>query len=136
MNRQLYLDKNSNEIDNLLDGIKCTIIKGANIKKYPYKMIDVGDVLYLIENTADGIVKVSCVVKSIKFTDKLTLEDSHRILDEQSAKIMMTNKKIQYLKNRKYLSIIVVDQIKTVHGIIDHTLFGVEEDWVILRPIK
>lgn len=53
MDHVVYLDAKSNELENLLSGKKSMIIRGATGRKVPYGKVNVGDILYFINNNAE-----------------------------------------------------------------------------------
>lgn len=136
MNKKLYVDDKSNEIENLLSGAKKYIVKAANIKKYPYEMIKAGDTLFLLANSAKGIVQASCTVKSALFTDALSKSESKAFIQNIGSDIMMSKKRIAYLGERKYISLFEVEHVKSEYAMLDESLWKKQEDWVRVKPIK
>lgn len=65
MKRMMYTDKESKEIEKLLSGEKNIIIRGANIKKFPYKMFNKGDELYLLESKE--IAEIKSIVSDVYY---------------------------------------------------------------------
>ncbi len=76
MDHVVYLDVKAKELDYLLDGSKTMIIRGAAGRKLPYGRVSEGDVLYFINNNAEGVVKAKAVVKKVLNSDKMTQEQS------------------------------------------------------------
>ena len=50
MDHVVYLDYKSNELENILNGSKTMLIRGATGRKVPYGRVDTKDTLYLINN--------------------------------------------------------------------------------------
>ena len=50
MDHVVYLDHKARELENLKNGKKSMIIRGAMGRKMPYGRVDKEDVLYFIEN--------------------------------------------------------------------------------------
>ena len=71
MDHVVYLDYKAKELENLLNGSKYLIIRGAMGRKLPYGIVNVKDVLYFIENKGDGLIKAKAVVKSVLNSEKM-----------------------------------------------------------------
>jgi len=52
------------------------IIRGAAGRKLPYGRVNEGDVLYFINNNAEGVVKAKAAVDSVFNSDKMSIEES------------------------------------------------------------
>ena len=57
MEHVVYVDSKAKELKKILDGSKTMIIRGAAGRKLPYGRVFKGDVLYFIENNADGKIR-------------------------------------------------------------------------------
>ena len=136
MRRLLYLDKRSDEIEHILSGKKYVIIRGANIKKYPYKMIDEGDRLYFMNNTSEGIVRASATCVNALFIHEPDPKKRNEMIDSFENQLMLRKDKLNYVRERKYISIFTLSNVKPEYATIDRSLYGVEEDWMRLKPIK
>jgi len=74
MDHVVYLDAKSNELENLLSGKKSIIIRGATGRKVPYGKVNVGDILYFINNNAEGEIKAKGVVINSQAIPKMGRE--------------------------------------------------------------
>ena len=83
MDHVVYLDKKSNEYEKLLKGSKTMIIRGATGRKLPYGRVHRGDILYFINNNAEGIVKARAVVSSVYNSEKMDVEESIDLVKAQ-----------------------------------------------------
>ena len=59
MDHVVYLDANAKELEILLSTKKTMIIRGATGRKLPYGRVNQDDVLYFINNNAEGLVRAS-----------------------------------------------------------------------------
>ncbi len=134
MKRILYLDKQSNEIENLLQGNKNVIVRGANIRKYPYKMIDVGYRLYFLNNNKEGVILASATVEEALFIEESNLERRLEFLSNFDFRL--TEKKMKYVEDRMYISIFKLKDIKKEHATFDSSLYGKKDDWLIINDIE
>lgn len=132
MKRILYLHKKSKEIEHLLNGQKDVIIRAANIKKYPYKMIEKGYLLYLLQNDKSELVYCSAVVKEAIFYEVSNNNHMDEIIAKYKDRAKLSKQKLEYIKKRKYISLFILDQIKETTGKIDHSRYGEVDDWVVL----
>lgn len=57
MDHIVYVDAKAKEMDKLLSGEKTMVIRGAAGRKVPHGRVNVGDILFFINNNGEGIVK-------------------------------------------------------------------------------
>jgi len=60
MDYVVYAD--AKELNCILEATKTIIIRGAAGRKLPHGRVFEGDILYFIENNADGMVKAKAIV--------------------------------------------------------------------------
>ncbi len=72
MDHVVYVDANAKELEQLLSDAKRMIIRGATERKIPYDRVQPGDLLYLISNNAEGVVKAKAQVKQVVQLGKLS----------------------------------------------------------------
>ncbi len=135
MNQFTYLDKDSNEVSNILNGKKDIIIRAANIKKFPFKMINKGDTLYLLQNDNTSKVYGKANIKETMFLET-TLEDRIKIISKYKDRVLLSDKRIEYISDRKYLSVFFLEHIEPLDGTLDTSLHKIEEDFVKFIPTK
>lgn len=134
MKRLLYLDKKSNEIEDILSNKKLTIIRGANIKKYPYKMIEKGYRVYFMNNNSKNIILASATIE-----DALYIEETDKIKREKllsNYDFRLTKRRMNYVLERKYISIFTLSDVRKEYASLDHSLYGIEDDWMIIKNIE
>jgi hypothetical protein len=76
MDHIVYLDAKSNELEKLLNKTKTMIIRGATGRKLPYGRVNKDDVLYFINNNAEGQIKAKATVSNVLNSEKMTEEES------------------------------------------------------------
>ncbi len=135
MKRMMYLDKKSKEIEYLLSGTKDVILRGANIKKYPFEMIHKDDRLYLLLNDAKDIVYSSARVKDALFFEISNKDQMTKLIEKYQDRAKLSKQRLDYIKARKYVSVFVLDDVKREKARIDHSLSHQIEDWIILNDI-
>lgn len=101
MDHVVYLDAKSNELENLLSGKKSMIIRGATGRKVPYGKVNVGDILYFINNNAEGEIKAKGVVSSVFNSEKMTKDESIALVKKHQDKLKLTAKQFQKWAGKK-----------------------------------
>jgi hypothetical protein len=103
MDHVVYLDAQAKELDLLLSAKKTMIIRGATGRKLPYGRVNQNDVLYFINNNAEGLVRASAKVKSVINSEKLTKEESAGVIDRYQDKLQLTKKQYDRWAGKSYL---------------------------------
>lgn len=52
-----YCDAKAKELQNLLNGSKTMLIRGASGRKLPHGRVAEGEIVYLLENDSSGIIR-------------------------------------------------------------------------------
>lgn len=137
MDHVVYLDAKSNELENLLNGKKTMIIRGATGRKLPYGRVYENDVLYFLNNNAEGKVKTIAVVKSVFNSEKMDKEKSIELVKKNQSKLQLTDKQFQKWAGKRYLVLIEVSKIKEVKPFsVDKSNYGNMEDWLPVGKIE
>jgi len=92
MDHVVYLDAKSNELETLLSGKKSMIIRGATGRKVPYGKVNMGDILYFINNNAEGEIKAKGVVASVFNSEKMTKDESIALVKKYQDKLKLSAK--------------------------------------------
>ena len=79
MDHVVYLGAQAKELENLLSGKKTMIIRGATERILPHRRVDAGDMLYFINNNAEGVVCAKAKVKSAFHSEKMNEGESHAL---------------------------------------------------------
>ncbi len=114
MNHIVYLDAKSNELGNLLDGKKSMIIRGAAGRKVPYGKVNVGDILYFINNNAEGEIKAKGVVSSVFNSDKMTKDESITLVKKHQSQLNLTARQFQKWAGKRYIVLIEIKNIENI----------------------
>jgi hypothetical protein len=137
MDHVVYLDAKSNEFEKLRDGSKTMIIRGATGRKLPYGRVNKGDVLYFINNNAEGMVKAKAQVTSAFNSDKMDSVESIALVKENQEKLRLSDKQFQKWAGKKYLVLIVVSVFKEVESFpIDKSRYRNMDDWLPVEKIE
>jgi hypothetical protein len=137
MDHVVYVDANANELDRLLDGSKKMIIRGAMGRKLPYGRVNENDVLYFINNDGSGLIKAKGVVESVHNSDKMSKEESTRLVKKNQDRLNLIEKQFKRWAGKRYIVLIEVSEVEPVSPFkIDRSNFGNMDDWLPVGNIK
>ena len=136
MDHVVYLDAKENELEHLLQGKKTMLIRGAMGRKLPYGRVNVGDVLYFINNNAEGVAKVKSLVSSVFNSDKMSREESICLVKEHQTELLLSDKQFQRLAGKRYIVLIGVEKVERISPFsVDRTNYGNMDDWLFVEQI-
>ena len=137
MDHVVYVDAKAKEMDLLLAGQKSMLIRGAAGRKMPYGRVNQGDVLYFINNNAEGLVKARARVKKVTNSEKMTKEESTGMVVELQEKLQLTPAQIKRWAGKRFLVLIEVSEVEMVEPFrIDKSSYGNMDDWLPVRKIQ
>ena len=82
MDHVVYVDAKEKELELLLSGAKTVIIRGAAGRKMPYGRVEAGDILYFINNNSEGKIRAIGAVYSVFNSEKMTPEESRKLVED------------------------------------------------------
>lgn len=136
MDHVVYLDAKANELEKLLAGNKTMIIRGATGRKLPYGKVNQNDTLYFINNNAEGIIKAKAVVLSVLNSEKMTTEESIKLVKNNQNKLQLTEKQFQKWAGKRYIVLIKIKDIKKIKPFsVDKSNYGNMDDWLPVEKI-
>ena len=137
MDHVVYLDAKASEMENLIAGQKTMIIRGAAGRKLPYGRVSSGDVLYFINNNAEGLIKARAKVKSVFNSEKMSREESTELVKSRQDKLQLTAKQFKRWAGKRYIVLIEIDEVEELSPFpIDKSDFGNMDDWLPVGNIK
>jgi len=137
MDHVVYLDAQAKELENLLSGSKTLIIRGATGRKLPHGRVDAGDMLYFINNNAEGKVRAKAKVKNAFHSEKMTEEESRALVKKNQPKLSLTEKQIKRWAGKRYIVLIEVADVKEIPPFaIDKSKYGNMDDWLPVEKIE
>ena len=137
MDHVVYLDAKAKEMENLIAGQKTMIIRGAAGRKLPYGRVSGGDVLYFINNNAEGVIKARAKVGSVFNSEKMSKEESTELVEEHQDKLRLTDKQFKRWAGKRYIVLIEVDKVETLSPFaIDKGEYGNMDDWLPVGDIE
>jgi hypothetical protein len=137
MDHVVYVDAAAKEMEKLLDGSKCMILRGAAGRKLPYGRVNSGDVLYFIRNNGEGKVAARAEVKSAINTNKLCAEESDQMIKDHQDRLQLTPQQVQRWVGKRFLVLIEVENVTAIEPFeIDRSQYGNMDDWLPVDQIK
>lgn len=137
MDHVVYLDASARELDLLLDRKKSMIIRGAAGRKMPYGRVNKGDVLYFINNNAEGLVLAKARVESVFNSEKLAAVEAARLVDANQDKLQLTKKQYEQWTGKRYLVLVEIGGVEKVEPFrIDKSNYGNMDDWLLVEQIE
>jgi len=136
MDHVVYVDAKAGEMEKLFNDEKKIIIRGAVGRKMPYGRVNQGDMLYLINNNAEGVIKAKAIVTDVFTSDKMTREESIALVEKNQDKLYLTNKQFKRWAGKQYLVLVEVGQVTKVPPFqIDKSDYGNMDDWLPVGEI-
>jgi len=137
MDNIVYLDFKAKELENLKNGLKTMIIRGAMGRKLPYGRVNKDDTLYFIENKGDGLVKAKAIVDNVFNSDKLTKEQSVEIVEKNQDKLLLNKGLEKRFAGKRYLVLITIKDFTELEPFkIDRSDYGNMDDWLPVENIE
>jgi len=136
MDHVVYLDAKAKEMDKLLAGEKTMIIRGAAGRKMPYGRVNENDMLFFINNNAEGLVKTKALVSLVVNSEKMTKEETVQFVEEHKDKLNLTTAQFKRWAGKRYLVLVALSQIDKVDPFsIDKSDYGNMDDWLPVGEI-
>ena len=137
MDHVVYLDAKEKELEKLFSGEKSMIIRGAAGRELPHGRVFKDDVLWFIENSGNALIKGRATVKSVYNSEKLTAEESERVVLDNQDKLRLSENQLKRWAGKRYLVLIELENIKPVEPfLIDRSEYGNMDDWLPVGEIE
>lgn len=136
MDHVVYLDAKAKELEKLIEGSKTMIIRGATGRKLPYGRVNQGDVLYFINNNAEGVVKARAIVQSVLNSEKMSPEESIDLVNQHQDKLNLSENQFKKWAGKRYLVLIEVKNLEVITSFaIDKSNYSNMDDWLPVEKI-
>jgi hypothetical protein len=137
MDHVVYLDFKAKELENILAGKKTMIIRGATGRKLPYGRVNKGDVLYFINNNAEGQVMAKAETVTVINSEKLDTDSSVKLVNDNQKKLQLTELQIKRWAGKRYLVLIEIGKVSSLKPFkIDKSAYGNMDDWLPVEKIE
>jgi hypothetical protein len=137
MDHVVYLDAQAKEFENLLSGQKTMLIRGATGRKLPHGRVHAGDVLYFINNNAEGMVYARAKVAGAFHSEKMTEAESCALVEQNQPKLRLTEKQMKRWTGKRFIVLIEVAEVEKLPPFaIDKSNYGNMDDWLPVEKIE
>jgi len=136
MDHVVYVDAKAGEMGKLINDENKIIIRGAAGRKMPYGRVNPGDMLYLINNNAEGVIKAKAVVTNVFNSEKMTRQESIALVEKNQDKLHLTDQQFKRWAGKRYLVLVKVGQVtKATPFQIDKSNYSNMDDWLPVGDI-
>ncbi len=137
MDHVVYLDAKAEELESLLSGQKTMVIRGATGRKLPYGRVRTGDVLFFINNNAEGVIRAYARVKSVINSEPLCLNESEKLINSCQNRLRLTDAQMKRWTGKRYLVLVEVENIQPLDPFpIDKSDYGNMDNWLPVGDIN
>ena len=137
MDHIVYLDAKANELKKALSGEKTMLIRGAAGRKMPYGRVNIGDILYLVENDGSGLIKAKARVSFVLNSDKMDLEESKCLVDQYQDQLALTPGQYKRWAGKRYLVLVGLSEVEALEPFsFNKSEFGNMDDWLPVADIS
>lgn len=137
MDHVVYLDFKAKELENLRNGTKKMIIRGAMGRKIPYDKVFKNDILFFLENNGNGIVVARARVTNAFHSEQLTKEESFSLIDKHQDNLLLNNGLYKRFGGKRYLVLISIEDFEEIEPFkINKTNYTNMDDWIPVEEIK
>ncbi len=136
MDHVVYLDAKAGELEKLLLGEKTMIVRGAAGRKMPYGRVQVGDILYFMENDGSGQIKSRAAVISVFNSDKMNQETAAMLVKNNQERLQLSPSQTKRWARKRYLVLIEVSSLQVLEPFrVDKSEYGNMDDWLPVGEI-
>ena len=129
-----YCDAKAKELEQLLQGKKTMLIRGAAGRKLPHGRVQAGETVYLIENLGDGLIKAKGVVRQAIHSDQLTADGCEQLIQAHADKLQLTPAQYKRWQGKRYLCLIQLGDIAGMEPF-SYNRSKNMDDWIIVEDI-
>jgi hypothetical protein len=135
MDHIVYCDKKVKELARLLSGEQTMVIRGAAGRKLPHGRVAIDDTVYLLENDGSGTIRAKGSVSYVFHSDKLSLEESEKIIEENMTQLRLTEAQKKRWIGKRYLCLIGIKDIYETEPF-SYVREKNMDDWIIVENIE
>lgn len=137
MDHVVYLDKKSNEYELLCSGKKTMLVRGAMGRKMPHGRVNVGDILFFINNNGEGKIIGKAKVCHVLNSEKMIEMESIMLLDSLQEKLQLSEKQKARWGGKRYLVLIEIKNFEALEPFeVDFSSCKNMDDWLLVEDIK
>jgi len=137
MDHIVYVDAKSGEMEQLLNGKKTMIVRGAAGRKIPYDRVESGDRLFFTRNNGEGVILASAYAKQVTQFDTLSRELYFEILENHQSMLNLSPGQFNRWGGKRYLVLIEIDSLQEVQPFkFNRSAFNNMDDWLPVGNIE
>ena len=103
----------------------------------PYGRVNSDDMLYFINNNAEGVVKAKAKVNRVINSEKMSKEESVSLVEEYQDQLQLTANQFKRWAGKRYLVLIEVEKVEQLKPFpIDKSEYGNMDDWLPVEDIE
>jgi hypothetical protein len=133
MEHLAYCDDQAKVLEELLDGKRTMVIRGAAGRKIPHSRVFEGEKIYFIKK-GTGEITAKALIKSVQNYVKLADDEIDRILSENQIKLGLTEKERKRW-HKKCLCLVEVINVKEIEPL-EFDRQNNMDDWLIIEKIE
>lgn len=131
-----YCDAKAKELDRLIKKEKSMLIRGAAGRKLPHGRVQVGDIVYLIENNGDCLIKAKAIVSNVDEYVKISPEESAEQIQKRDSSLQLSDAQKKRWTGKKCLSFFDLKDIEIIEPPLPFDHQSNMDDWLIVDKIE
>lgn len=136
MDHIVYVDAKQGELDKLLCGTACMLVRGASGQKPPYGRVQLGDRLFFVQKNGQCMARAWADVTMVWNSTPLSPAESRFVIEGNQEHLQLSPKQVQRLSGKRFLVLIGLGQVTPLAPFaIDHSEFGSRERWLLVGDI-
>jgi len=137
MNYLVLLDAHANELEKILSGVKCMVIKEFTTDISADQTVKPGDSLYFLKNNAERDLRVKATVVSTVLVTNGANDDLSRFLKEMQPRLQLTEEQYGYWSTKKQVLLVefeAAQKIGVIHLALDD--LKVRSNWIAFEAFS
>lgn len=137
MEFMVYVEAKSGELEQLLNGKKMMIVRGAAGRKTPYDRVESGDRLFFTQINGEGLILAMAFAKQVNQFGPLSRELSFEILKKHQSMLNLSTGQFNRWGSKKNLVLIEIDVLQEVQPFkFNRSAFNNMDNWLPVGNIK
>ena len=137
MNYLVYLDSCAGELEKILSGVKCMVIKTIGLENSASYPVSPGDSLYFLRDEADRNLRVKATIVHVSLFDRKIDEDLQHYLKELQPKLQLTENQFNYWSQKQkvlFVEFEAAQKIGVIHLALDE--LKVRSNWIAFEAFS
>ncbi len=137
MNHLVFLYSHAGELEKILSGVKCMVIKNIGLEYSSSYPVNPGDSLYFLRDKDDRDLRVKATIVNVTLFDRKFGEDLSHYLKEQQPKLQLTEDQFNYWSQKQrvlFVEFEAAQKIGAIHLALDE--FTVRSNWIAFEAFS